>query len=227
MPPPRPARPVPQRTRRCGWRRQFEAGDRAAVADRAGVDLPRYPSSSWMISSARTFGAPVTDPGGKVARMRSASPAAGLTFRALRRPDARGPDAARRPAGAGPARCPRYRPGSGRCASGRRSSRSRRGSWLSAPARPAAGGLLLVAVAAVVPFTGRDKTALPLRRRNSSGDRLATAPRGMRTNAAYGGRGRSRPGRMRPADPPRRRPPAAGRYSPGRYRPGGRNPPPG
>jgi len=35
---------------------------------------------------------------------------------------------------------------------------------------------------------GRDTTVVPVLRRNSSGDKLATAPPGTRTNAAYGGR---------------------------------------
>ena len=38
-----------------------------------------------------------------------------------------------------------------------------------------------------VPLTGRDNTVLPFLRRNSSGDRLATAPSGTRMKAAYGG----------------------------------------
>jgi hypothetical protein len=35
-----------------------------------------------------------------------------------------------------------------------------------------------------VPLIGRDSTLVPVRRRNSSGDKLATAPSGSRRNAA-------------------------------------------
>ena len=74
-----------------------------------------------------------------------------------------------------------------RCASGRRSSRSRRGPWPrpapSARSRPAP-----------VPLIGALSTSRPLRRRKSSGERLATAPHGPREDAACRARARRRRG---------------------------------
>ena len=84
--------------------------------------------------------------------------------------------------------CTRVR---GRCASGRRSSRARPRPWpSSAAARRAAAARMGSGSRAIVPLIGAVVTAWPRRRRNSSGERLATSPRGV-LKAAPHRRGRS------------------------------------
>ena len=142
-----------------------------------------------MISSARTFGAPVTDPGGKAARMRSPSPAAALSVPCTSETRCQRPGCGSAPSRRGTCTLPAVQTRlrslrirstiitfSARFLAERSSSaRCRRACCWRGDRR-------------FVPLTGRDKTVLPFLRRNSSGDRLATAPPGMRMKAAYGGR---------------------------------------
>ena len=141
-----------------------------------------------MISSARIFGAPVTDPGGKVARTTSAAETPARSRASTRRDevvharvrleraqlrDRDGAVSARR--------------GRGRCARGRRSSRSRRRSFAlersaSARRRSAAAS----AARGRVPLIGRVSIASPRRRRNRSGEAEITSAPPSRTSAANG-----------------------------------------
>jgi hypothetical protein len=139
-------------------------------------------SSVLMICMARTFGAPVTDPGGNVARSRSESRTPGATRATTS--DTRCHTAWRSIrfiAGT------RTEPGT---LTRPRSLRIRSTIMVfsarslpdAASSSPAACG-----PTAAVPLIGEVSTSSPVRRRNSSGDRLTTAPSGLSTKAARAG----------------------------------------
>ena len=138
-----------------------------------------------MTSRARTLGAPVTEPGGNAAAIScpSLTPAGSRPRTSETRCQTPGCASARSRAGTRtlPGRQTRLR--SLRIRStiimfsarslAERSSAAR---WSAAASWPAGRGR--------VPLIGLDQTAGPVRRRNSSGDRLATAPPGSPRNAA-------------------------------------------
>ena len=160
IPPPAPSHTRPPATRRCGSRRSAP-GPRAGWRNRSRRCRPRAGRLELGDDrSARTFGAPVTEPGGNAARSSVA-----VARRRAQRPrtsetrchtpgwgsalgTARGDD-----------RCRARRRGRGRCASGRRSSRSRRGPWPSRAARQRGGGRGRVGARAIVPLIGACHTA--------------------------------------------------------------------
>ena len=135
------------------------------------------------------FGAPVTEPGGKLARSRSASPASGRSVPATVETRCQTPGAGRGSVSAGTWIEPysHTRPRSLRIRStiitfSARSlpeaARAARVSSARVPSRPAAS------TRGAVPLIGSLTTSRPRRRRNSSGERLHTAPQGPVTSPA-------------------------------------------
>ncbi len=130
-----------------------------------------------MTSSAASLGAPVTEPGGKVARSRSPSPTSSRSRPCTSETMCQTPACGRTSASAGTLTPPgtQTRPRSLRTRSTIITFSARSLADVSSSARRSAGR---------VPLIGSLRTSRPRRARKSSGERLATVPHGPATNAA-------------------------------------------
>ncbi len=134
-------------------------------------------SSSAAISIARTLGAPVTDPGGKVARSRAALVTSGPRWPTTSETRCQTAcRSARTSAGTRTLPGVQTRPRSLRM----RSTIITFSARFFADAVSSSGS----ESSGAVPLIGDVSTSSPVRRRNSSGEKLATAPSGASTNAA-------------------------------------------
>jgi hypothetical protein len=134
-------------------------------------------SSSAITSSAASFGAPVTEPGGNAARSSPASPTPSRSSPSTSETMCQTPACGRTSASAVTRTVPgrQTRPRSLRTRSTIITFSARSFSDASSSAWPPAGR---------VPLIGALRTVRPERVRNTSGERLATVPHGPATNAA-------------------------------------------